>query len=218
MNYQSIVYLISWFVFFFALIEFSSLVICGWFATTRGYKHTAPDGKEEQDGMLLKAWYFFWFNEFQQKKHTYYIGDQLDILIEKLKKTTGLNGLMRYPDSELHFFAPAEFIAFIPDIKIANGVIVEYYPVANGIMVKIALEEPHYMFAEWVRQMMAGCITCHASFYGSIIFWVLYSVVDNSVWNMVYGAFHTRWIVILLTWIAYTFSLAYVNTVKYRKF
>lgn len=213
----------NYFITLFSLIGFATLIICGWFAATRGWEVALPNGKLEKKGKIFKAWYFFWFQE-KGKRKVYYegaaLGEMRDRIAALTKKDVALYGSARliivaakdpfiFPKISSHFKVGVELPNGMTEADVLNG---------SDVMITVYQEYSDYIYPEWLRDMMAGCITCHPTVYGNIIFWVfalcakytklgedVYLFLDMNMWA------------ILFTWIGYWLALAYTCTVAWQK-
>lgn len=205
------------YLFRFALLLIAGgVVINGWFMVTRGNWREEVDGTRIKEGALLKGWWFFWHQERSSVKKTWYDGAPLERLVEEIGAygvfrdnitlTEGVVQMRKYLLVEHN----------IRELRRAFGV--ETHVIAEHdvpwAFVKFYKEDTKYVFPEWMRTMMAGCITCFASLYGSIIFWVSYFFFGH-VWG--FGTSVKGLLLLAATWVAYMLSLAYVNTYLWKK-
>lgn len=204
----------TYFIVFILLLFTSGLFINGWFLVTRGREEVQPDNSIKRVGKVFMGWYFFWTKEKDTKK-IYYQGKQLNCIVEQMRQHTkeeiNLHGEARIvvmPSFKRDKLKLQTILEVCIDIEENEGG--PYYAT-------IYKEEPEYVFPEWIRDMMAECVTCHASFYGNIIFWTFvalcreYSLGNMGIWNDLSGN------ALITTWLAYWVSLAYVNTWVYQK-
>lgn len=206
----------EFFGIFFLLTIFGALVINGWFLASRGDIEIQPDGTEKRDGALFKGWQIFW----EQKKGTeliQYRGKQLYDLKREIIQTArneGYTGTFLFFDEFIlaskeieKYIAPIEHQVRNLSIQLTKTFQISKEE-SMSLQMTIYKKEEVYLFPEWIRSMMASCITCHASFYGSVIFWA---------YILLFGNFTTTNIQFVATWIAYILSLAFLNTFFYKQ-
>lgn len=198
--------LIIYLLFIFA----SSLVIVGWFVTSRGELKEQIDGKFKKEGSLFKEWEIFWYKKKLLPKKTLYTGNHLFKVMKEVRSAAiqlGWNG---------HIDPQHDHLITTNDIKVKIKWI-EYLTEAkirfeqedeSLVRLFIYKVEDDYVFPEVIRMPVAGCVTCYASIYGSIIFWGV-----HLLWNK----FQYEVFQLILVWIAYIFSVAVVNTFIYKK-
>lgn len=212
--------MIEFFTVYFLMLLFGAIIITGWFLISRGDIIIQPDGKKKRSGLLFKSWQLFW----EQPKGTIttqYKGGQLYKLKRELIQTAKNEGytgtFMFFDDFILTTQDIKPFISAlehqIRDLKIEildNG-----KEKSNDKSVGLTLykKERGYRFPEWLRDVMAGCITCHASIYGTVIFWGVVFVFGTEM----FSSFKHQTVGIILTWFSYCFSLAFLNTFFYKQ-
>lgn len=210
--------MINYFFHFFLLLIAGALVINGWFIVTRGQWKEEVDGTKTREGALVKGWWFFWFKEREERKRVWYAGSKLASVVDQINAQAKFKHLKL--DLEVGDYLYASNNILIPynaDIlKEAFDVGVTVLDNMKDGRVRIVLysDEPNYVFPEWVRTMLAGCITCFSSLYGSAIFWTAYCYFGKDWFG---GDPLSRCMLVLLTWIAYMLGLAYMNTYLYKK-
>lgn len=222
----------TFFTDFFLLLIASSITIAGWFLTTRGEKKEMPDGSIKTTGNIFRGWYFFWTQLKEEKWINYwydeknlilfardvrnYVG-KLSELEMKISNKKGTISALTVSQSlmERLFFIEREMGVYIE--------VATYYGDAGGddgtMDIIVCKREPAYVFPAGIRKMMAECITCHASFYGSIVFVAFHLLCGKEFLSSFYGIFPSNFLFLgmLGTWIAYTFSLSYTLTFLYKK-
>lgn len=202
--------LISFLIFFILFSLVASVATNGEFLASRPNEETRPDGKLLKNGKILQWWYYFWHQQETPEK-VFYQGKQLRCLMGNLKSyVTGpieLHGEARLIVTQ--GFVDKEF-----DLSNQLDICFNFEKQDNGLyMVTIYKEYECYVFPEWLRDMTSGCITCHATIYGNIAFWImtclcredLYAWSTNSFWALI------------ATWIAFWFCQAYLNTWLYQR-
>jgi hypothetical protein len=214
--------LLYYFLFFLTFLLFGSIIINGWFGTTRGKVITKVNGDIEKVGYLLKGWYHFWMKE-RKPNLIQYTGKDLAELIVFMKNLTGIRVFETQghdKDKPIGFDTVEEFMQYklFLEKQLNISMHIDTEQVANKLRVYCYKSKKSYIFPSWVRDMMAGCITCHASVYGTIIFFILHAQLRTVVLQEIYSPFDNPCLAIISTWIAYLFSLAYVNTVLWKQF
>jgi len=211
-----LIYLVTFFLF----LLFGGIAISGFYSVTRGSIKTMPDGTKKKEGQLLRDWYLFWYREARvrsypskqwvvRKKKYQYVGDELTKIVATWQNTAFKFGIANYLSDRI-------VVASHPDQRTLNmvanslNIAVIMEKGQEGIEVKFYMEETEYVFPWWLRKMMAGCITCHSSWLGSIIFWTGYGIAHNQL------AINSN-LLVILTWIAYCFSLAFISPYLYKK-
>lgn len=215
MYIEQLISFFAYLLFVFAMVYLSSLVICGWYASTRGKTIIKADGTEQKTGYIFKFWYYLW-SYSKGKIKIRYQGKALQSLIYHMKNQTGFDMIVQ--EDGHSFITVAEFkgkSAFLEDQYKVEFAILQ---VPQGYLVTVYDIEEDYFFPDAVRDVMMQCITCHASIYGSIFFWVLYAIIGNRVWFQIYYCFDVQWHGVLFTYISYVFALAYYGTVRWNKF
>lgn len=201
-------------------------MICGFYAITRGQWIDKPDGTRKKVGKIFKSWWFFWMQEKGDKIKIYYMGYDLQRIsreaanIGDLTFLGGFEGSIDYRLKERN--SENDLINLKIRLQESLGVKVELITKSDGsINIRFYEDEPNFLFPDWVRDMTAGCITCHASIYGTIFFVSFHSLVREEILhNVVYGWVNPIFVIptIIATWIAYCFSLSYIMTVLWKKF
>jgi hypothetical protein len=216
---------IIYFLSFFIYLLFGAIIINGFFNITRGSIEIAPDGTKEKKGKILRDWYLFWFMEHEGKLKVRYTGKRLEDLIHNynvgainkvpLGKFTNLYMEFSYP---LGIAVVREFEnrynckLIVRSINAgSNTSDVAQYALA------IYQERPDYIFPWALRTSLASCITCHASWLGSIIFWLPIWLLpkEQLYYTFPFANHGTVWLV--LTWVAYCISLACILNIVYNK-
>lgn len=227
------------FVFFltyFLLLLASAILLCGFYAITRGYKETTPSGEIKYKGKIFKGYYFFWMAEKSEMEKVYYLGDHLAYIVKSIKNYVGLcpiqllnhtkidKNILVELNAQRFFTSDLSFFDQIPTLRYNLGIDFDVTLLGDGrINVYVYKNEPVYVYPWWVRDMMVGCITCFSSFYGTIIFllsnlffghffsYTLYIIIPDG-----YGCVY--FLNIFMIWVAYCISLSWLNTVLWKKF
>lgn len=205
----------TYFGMYLMLLLASAPFITGWFAITRGYVSFLPSGEVLRTGKILKGWYFFWYKERAEKLSIMYANEELKKLVVLLKNGYGINVkeigeskiILGYQlDPELRFRMETDHsIRF----QLVDTPTYTYW---------IVKEFPDYVFPEWARSMMAGCITCHASFYGSLVYWFFFCLVGkSSLQHGMYALSPDNFVlIVILTWGAFCISLSWFLTLFWK--
>lgn len=188
----------------------------GYFLVTRGKEEVLPDGKIIKTGKILKGLFFFWTKTTGETK-IYYQGEQLDCLIRSIKNDTR-STIEKH--GEARILVMNTFEQDIPKLQALYDVCIEMDK-SDGhapLYATIYKVYPKYIFPEWVRDMMAECVTCHATVYGNIGFWVFvasckYTELGDEMgaWQKIHG-----W-VLIFTWLSFWMCLAWLNTWLYQR-
>lgn len=211
--------IINYFVTLGMLLMASAIVINGFFLSSRGYESENPDGTISHYGMILKWWYFFWYKEHKNKKRYRFTGERFIVILAKINQY--LPAQLREPpvyDNDSHASASVlkEWIDFGAVIEKELKIELEFALVplySSRRVLTIYQSEPDYVFPEWIRKMMAGCITCHASFWGSLTFVSFHVVCSKQFLHEWYHFSSAPYsVMVFLTWIVYTLGLAYIAT------
>lgn len=209
-----------YFIVFFLYLLFGAIVINGFYSVTRGSIKTMPDGTKRKEGQLLRDWYLFWYQEaltssdgvkWKPKKKRYqYVDNELTKIVATWQQSNYKFGIADYLSDRI-------VVSSHPDQKtvtmVANSlnIVAELGRGKTGVEVKFYMEETVYKFPWWLRKMLAGCITCHSSWLGSILFWTGYLFAAH------YGAAINSNLLVFLTWISYCFALAFLSPYLYKK-
>lgn len=215
----------EYFFIFFMLLIASSVLLNGWFAITRGWWQSYPDGTRQKKGKILRGWYFYWYQEHLMPKRYYYKGGKLETLARRFAMyTTGRYQLRKeeglYVDDV--FFADIAVLQEELGIKfliISSSTQPSMVDKDNKYRHSVAPyeEEPNYVFPWWVRYPLAGCITCFSSVYGTIVFALIHLLFGKQLLIDFYWSVQLPiWSAMLLTWVVYTISLAWLTTVLWK--
>lgn len=213
--------LIQFFLAFFLFLLSSSLVITAFFCITRGHVEIMPDGTERRYGKILKGYYFFWFRE-QQRVKIWYRDDELANLTQRIKEyyadSISLRGDPLTTGAITEFKTSSKFLDVISIIRHRLEVKFEVRASDdNTVLVTVYTEEPQYYFPEWLRTVMAGCITCTPTVYGNLTFWSAMLLFKRDVLNTsFFQFFRNEHIGMVALWIVYWISLAWLNTVLWN--
>ncbi len=223
-----------YFLNYFLLLLASSVLTCGFFMVTRGSREIMPDGSIVERGALLRSYYFFWFRERPEPIEWRYSGDELASFFKVIKASVPHDVMVVLTKTVIMigpnpadcvvgntFTTDVKFIEYIPTLRKDLGSKFSIISIKEGVFeIAVYREEPDYVFSEHVRKMMAGCITCFSSLYGTIIFLCANALFDRELLiSSLYGFFGDTPTVVALpfTWAAYCVSLAYLNTFLWNK-
>lgn len=218
--------IIQYFLCFFLLLLASVITICGFYLSARGEEKKHADGSMTRHGNILKFWYFFWDRK-KENKYITYSGDEFLLVAERIKpylkrfnvihtinyKTCTIK-VDLFDDNTLYFIAiiaKEVRVRFRLHTNIEKNCSTEYLLFVEEI-------NEVYVFPEWLRKMMAHCITCHASFWGSIVFWSFHLLCKQAfLRDFFYELTDHYWPMVICTWISYMLSFAFVATFFYKK-
>lgn len=201
----------TYFITYFGFVIMGTMAICGWFGATRGYIEELPDGTKEKKGKALRAWYFFWMKELDTQKMVHFKGKHLeavaDFLNERKVAVIELNDATIATTGKI----PIKEVKIIEEKYSAK--LIQTGP-AEYTMVKLYTQ---YRFPWWVRDMMAGCITCHPTVYGNIIFFLLVLLTKYSILGQEMFCFlDLPWYGFVGTWFMYWLTLSFTCTVAWK--
>ncbi len=211
--------LLSFFLHFFLHVLFGALAIGGFFCITRGDWEILPDGSRVKRGKIFMDWYLFWYQKKTAVNCIFYKDDELlkVVRILQLQMSNKLNIAMWGRDY-------VDVIGVVSkewanEVEIKYNIKVTINNVVGGTRLHLHKEYPLYYFPTWVRDMMAGCVTCHSSWLGSICFWLPFFLVKHgAVENLCFPWTGHYIIALLLTWVAYCFTVAFVVTALWKKY
>lgn len=213
--------LLYFFITYFLFLLASSVLITAFFCITRGYTETQPDGTIRRYGKILKGYYFFWFKE-KGIKQTKYVDDELAVLVWRMKEyyteSIVLLGNALETNAVISFKTQESFVALIPLLrqKLEVKFKVEEH-LNHKVVVSAFTEEPVYIFPDWLRTIMAGCITCTPTVYGNIIYWgAILFFKKSTLYTSLFFCFNNVYSGIILVWLVYWISLAWLNTVLWN--
>jgi|ERR1700761_8553420 len=215
-----------YFLPYFLHLLAGAFLIVGFFAITRGTELTQPDGSIKRVGKIFKGWFFFWFKENGKIKY-YYKDDELVKIIAQIRAIRPNSTIKVYYEN-----MPGPNIVRISGI--ASSIVDEYFwsEIESRFNLKVEVvktfvpenmqgselaymifklykEEPNYVFPWYMRDMLAGCVTCHSSWLGSVCFWVP-AIIG------IYGSLSMLHLVML--WICYCISQAFIVTALWKKY
>lgn len=214
-----------YFIPYFLHLLAGALLIVGFFAITRGNEITQPDGSIKRVGKIFKGWFFYWFKERADKLKVYYRDEELIKMIAQIRAIKAAADIKVYFEDDKgknrlvsgvakgvidgYFWAEVEarFNVKIDAVK-------TFVPENGGsdfayMIFKIYKEERNYVFPWYMRDMMAGCVTCHSSWLGSICFWIP-AIIG------LYGPLSMTHLIML--WITYCISQAFIVTALWKKY
>jgi hypothetical protein len=199
----------------------SSIAITAFFCVTRGEEEVQPDGSVRRYGKILKGYYFFWFKR-KGVREIQYAGDELAALMESIREhfdgEIRLIGDVFKKETIRSFQTNESFVHAIPFLRKKLDVEFRSENAKDSTLeMAVFIEEPVYVFPEWLRTVMAGCITCTPTIYGNIIYWTAVAAFKNSIlYNSLFGIFNNATVGVIMVWIAYWISLAWLNTVLWN--
>lgn len=216
----------NYFASYFLLLIAAAVIISGWFLITRGEIRKMPDGTEIQTGNIFKAWYFFWMKEVGEKRYWYNL-ESLAEFVFLVRPYIGSRHIEVFGQEHPIYGFPVVVDADMEDkayliereMQVNLTFLINPDIPAGRLLMYICKKDPVYRFPEWIRKMMAACITCHASFYGSLIFVGFHALCSKDDLHHFYAFVPDNLfdVAIVMTWIAYSFSLSYILTYLYKK-
>jgi hypothetical protein len=153
--------MLTLFITFLILLLISGIFIVAIYNLTRHYIEIQPDGTHKVKGFILKWWSYFIETETGVKTMIF-TGEQRDFKIADLKyKLPNLFSKIKELTNE--------------DIdKIERVLLCKIDYTGNDLV--FFIEEPIYLLPEWVRKPLSQCVTCMASFWGTLL-WVGFNYV-----------------------------------------
>ncbi len=213
--------LLNFFITYILFLLTSSIAITAFFCVTRGDIETLPDGSERRYGKILKGYYFFWFKE-KGKTQIQYKDDQLAALAYSFKEyytePVIIIGDPFVTGSISKFETSGSFLSAIPLLRNKLSVQFRIEEAKNDkLVVKAYSEQPVFIFPEWLRTVMAGCITCTPTVYGNIIYWgAIFFLRKSILLNSLFLCFGNIYAGVIILWLVYWISLAWLNTVLWN--
>jgi hypothetical protein len=212
--------LFNFFVTYLLFLLTSSILITSFFCITRGDIEVMPDGSKRRYGKILKGYYFFWFKE-KDKAQIRYADDELAHLVDQIKSqysgSITLLGDIFKEKSITSFEVSKNFLESVPILRYQLQVQFKIEEQNNGSLVVSAYSEaPVYSFPEWLRTIMAGCVTCTPTVYGNITYWSAILFFKKSILYSLFGCFENMHAAVIIVWLAYWVSLAWLNTVLWN--
>lgn len=205
--------IVEFLIFFILFLLITSVAINGVFFASRPHEETRPDGKVLKNGKILQWWYYFWHTENGEPEKVYFQREQLACLISEM---SGYYKGEITPFGEVRFIVNRNFLKQKTSLQNILDVCFDHevHDETNGlILVRVHRSYPRYLFPEWVRDMMAACVTCHATVYGNVAFWLVISLIKEDA----YAWSHSPVAALIVSWIAFWLCLAYVNTWLFQR-
>lgn len=196
---------------FIILLLVSSFFICAIHYLTRHTIEVQPDNKIKVRGYIGKQWSMFWEKQ-TGTKIIYYSGDSLKHKHNFLEKT--------FPSIAHKFHLSIEDKSFVlnktetlskQEKDNFEKLIGCQYEI-NADAYFLFIEEPVYLFPEWVRNPLCSCVICMSSIYGSII-WI---TINNLSHNLFSWTNH-KTLGFFLFWFVFIVLLSQINGIVYRK-
>lgn len=201
-----------------SILLFTGALFClGWYTITRGRHEVLPNGRVVSHGKLFKAWSLY----FNRKTTPVYIQYNDQFLKELLLMGMAADLRQEWRDTTVSVVDGSLFLnvklseALIDYLKLNYQIEIELDDrPGNGYTYYVFKKMDSYVFPEWLRDMLAACPTCFASFYGTIYFFV---VVGSIGYETMFGWAKIPVMAFFFFWISYCFSLAVINTVVAKK-
>lgn len=203
---------------YFLYLFFGAFFICGFFSITRGNIEILPDGTKKKQGKILKSWFLFWFQEKENPKLVHYTGSRLTFLLKQVNNVTGIKVMPTEYHAESIVIPGRINTSWQDDVERALDIKIIVTAGAENDILCFAKEYTEFVFPWYIRDMMAGCITCHSSWLGSICFWVPYFLCKKYFVTSLFNFTDNLLLSLILTWIAYCISLAFITTGIWKKY
>jgi hypothetical protein len=221
---------ILYLIFTLLFLLLAAVAINGFFNVIQGKEETKPDGTIVRTGQLLRTWYFFWMEKDPRRdQRWYYTDDRLSLFVDSIRSIVGMSVEVSLPQE-----AGTETIQFFlasPEIKLYRArierdknvrmMIDEPQEINGTMMCKVAVYqlEEGYTMPKWVRKIMAQCVMCFSSVWGSLIFWCMFAFLGPDGRCQIYG-----WVApgeyelfIFCNWVVFIISLVWVNIYLHKK-
>lgn len=201
---------------FLAMLTFGALSITGWFFVTRGRKETMPDNSQQKRGKLFRDFYFF-FTQTNGSTKIYFKDDQLKAFLldaqhDLIKAAVGVHPYLDIHEGKQIYFGNCIEINKEIIRMIGKQYDVHFLYIGRNEY-RVAKSYPDYVFPEWIRHPIAVCVTCFASLYGSMFYWLIVPYMQYPfAWSDV-PQFHR-----FLFWVVFCLSLAVLNTALAKKY
>jgi hypothetical protein len=211
-----ILYALIFALSFLGLIAIGTLVVGGWFFTTRGRITVLPDGTQKKEGKLFKFVYFYFMQELPAEK-IYYRGDELTKVASQMEDNL-LRSLQHGARVIVH---PAAISIQLGGDDAKKTLKREAKQLGVSVLDKgdgyyaLYKEYPQYLFPEWVRDPLVKCATCFSSFYGSLFYWSTYPFIGKHLYSWMEMPILAS---ALLFWVIFCFSLAIPLTALAKKY
>lgn len=154
---------------FVTLSVLGSLAIFGWHIVTRGEYTMTPVGGWRKTGMIFKHWSIF-LEQYKKTKEVFFEYGGLREKHDLLKKIhPAIAGKLFYvhpmwlkqidplSDREIEMMKDALLCKFSK----------------SGDMIRLSVDQPIYIFPEWVQKPFSSCPTCMAGPYGTVL-WLVF--------------------------------------------
>jgi hypothetical protein len=168
--------LLEFFLAFLILTVISSGAIVGWYQSTRGRWYITPGGKWKTTGMIFRYWSLF-FEQYQKTKWVKYEAAGLKEKFDLLFKThTGVALKLNLTDGVLKktpFEMTSTDLAVIEQALLCRA---DW----EGDELVLTVEEPVYLFPEWIEKPLSSCPTCMSGPYGTTIWLVFLKLERNA--------------------------------------
>lgn len=196
---------------YIGLILVGSCILTGFYIISKADKEIEPDGSVKYYGKVLKNWGRFLTQE-KDTHRIYFFKASLDKKRFEIERSNPkLKGRLQL-DVSGHYLKMAEGTIFNRDdnyaIEMANRVKADI----EGDKMFLYEEKTIYLFPEWMRMTLGGCLPCSSSILGSLVYW-------SFVWLQP-GAF--LWtghplVAVFICWLGYCLALVPVNMIVHRK-
>jgi len=201
------------FVLYYLLTVFSgSLVMLGWYIITRGRVEYTPSGEPYKAGKIFKGWHFFWTKKKKIREYDIIEGKPLvdSFLILKNKYD-----FLRLGNTNKYIFFDEKYYDILKSDKELIKKMVGADDVVfgdNGRFLSLLKDKNKYVFPEWIRDPISECVTCYASFYGTLLYIVFY-YGNSQLFDWCKIPFAN-----VIFWVIYCMSCAAINTILKQNF
>ena len=212
------IYMVQFFSLFIVLLVISALAINGWYNITRGRWETGPDGSKKWVGKIFNFW-----GKFLQQ-HTsgieYYTNDEFLKEFSKIREF--------FKDDDIHEIVSNGIIAksmnakkaallFTYARKMGVNISLTDQPETeghkSGTAVTIYKEIFKYKIPYWLRYPLGECLSCAASFYGTICWIFFYYLLKDSGYTFLS---ELSFVFKAGLWVIFLVSLSYLNELVFN--
>jgi hypothetical protein len=189
-----LIFLVTYFLF----VLFGAFIILGAFSITRGKTVTLPDGKKKDVGKLFYP-ILKWFTRTRVVVIPY---DG----VELIKKVDELNAKYRWNLAENMHFLSKDIIDKLRIYENIDAVVL------GGNKLYLELITTEDVLSDYIKDPIICCVTCMASVWGTLIYWC-----SVFIYMELNGVKPVGILLLLLVWLAYMLTLAFVTTYLWTK-
>lgn len=208
--------IIYFFILWLLLLIIGGGAINGFYNITRGEYEDLVDGTRRQRGKIFKGWYFFWFKEKEENQLTQYKGKYLIGIYNQIQNICTEAKISVFTTRLVVEKPMIDMTSHLEDkLNIKIVIEKEQFGGRDNYYMYIYKSEPAYVFPDWVRTVLAGCITCFSSVYGSIVFFTFHMLAYSKL-NYIYAWSDYFYPAFIVTWISSLIIWGYINPLLYK--